>query len=90
MIKEEVAERLFLTAGIISATGKSKELGSKSGMKYKNTIQNLDSRILLLQKKAHRKISRGLCLNNKEFYAPILAAALPYSHRISKESSFTS
>jgi hypothetical protein len=45
MIKVGVAERLFLTAGIISATGKSKELGSKSGMEHKNTIQNLDSRI---------------------------------------------
>jgi hypothetical protein len=51
MIKVGVAKRLFLTAGIISATGKSKRLGSNSGMEDKNTIQNLDSRILLIQKK---------------------------------------
>jgi hypothetical protein len=41
-----------LTAGIISATGKSKELGSKSGMEHKNTTQNLDYRIFVYSKKS--------------------------------------
>jgi hypothetical protein len=90
MIKVGVVERLFLTAGMISATGKSKELGLKSGMEHKNTMQNLDSRILLIQKKSPQEKSHGLCLENVGFYAPILAEAFPYSQRISKESLFTS
>jgi hypothetical protein len=59
MIKEEVAVRLFLTAGMISATGKSKRLGLKSGMGHKNTFQNLDSRILWIQKKPTGKYPVG-------------------------------
>jgi hypothetical protein len=54
-----VAESLFLTAGIISDTGKSTRLGLKSGMEHKNTIQNLDSRILLIQKKPTGKYPVG-------------------------------